>query len=284
MKTIVDVIANVMPLAGSAIPAVMTYESVQRLGFEPWQSFVIAGVVEALGFVTVTTSVDIYEANQDQGVDQNDKIFLVSLVASLIYATVMVLINAVLHEGPLETKLVLALLSLFGLLGGLMVALRNQLGKRLVAFAAKQQEQKKKEEQDKEEANRQAREQNHRDWVAQQEREKQERENAQKLAEQKLAFEHEFKLRKLAEKAQKLSETFQTPQESFQKVSEPAEKLPETFNQFQDWRKVPESERKIIATFQTPEQVQERYGGSLKTCGNWLANAKKEFPKGDHSA
>lgn len=279
----VDRVANIMPWAGSAIPAVMTYQSVQGLGFEIWQAAIIGGVVEGLGFVTVTTTVDIYEANQVRKSstwdNQADGTFFVSLGATGVYALVVVLINAFLHEGSMEQKITLALLSLFGLLGGLMVALRNQLGKRLTALETT----KAAQEADKAEAQRQAKEREQREWEAQQAREREERAQAMRLTEEKMRLAHEERMAKIAEKArqeaQKVSETFQKAQESSAKVAQPDGKFPETYGKWKDWRKVPASERKVIATFTTPEQVQESYGGSLKTCANWLENAHKEYGK-----
>jgi uncharacterized membrane protein YjfL (UPF0719 family) len=264
----VDKVANVMPWAGSAIPAVMTVESVQKIGFQPWQAWIIGLVVEGLGFVAVTTTVDFYENGAEQ--KKQDGAFWVSLSGTLIYALVIVLLNAVLHQGSLEQKFTIGLLSLFGLLGGLMVALRNQLAKRHVAKA-----------QDKE----RVREEDQRAWEAKQQIERDQLAFEQRLKEENMRLQHELDLKKLDEKSkerdrkhtEKVAETFQVAQESSQKVPEGSGKLPETFRKFLDWRKVPESERKVIAALESPEKVQEIYGGSLKTCENWWRNASKQF-------
>jgi hypothetical protein len=140
--TAVDWVANMMPWAGSSVPAVMTYQNVQKLGFEPWQAVIIGAVVEGMGFVSITTMLDIYEANvaeRQRAGDPSrplfDGAFWVALGGAGVYLVAVLMVNAILDGGDGWQKLTLALLSLFGVVGGIMVALRNQLVKRQVLSA-----------------------------------------------------------------------------------------------------------------------------------------------------
>jgi hypothetical protein len=154
--TAVDWVANMMPWAGSSVPAVMTFQNVQKLGFEPWQALVIGLVVEGMGFVSITTMLDIYEANvaerQKTGNPSRplfDGAFWVALGGAGVYLVAVLMVNAILDGGDAWQKVTLALLSLFGVVGGIMVALRNQLGKRLVTNNQAAEEQKQAEERER---------------------------------------------------------------------------------------------------------------------------------------
>jgi hypothetical protein len=136
-ENLVDLAANTMPWAGGLVPATMIYQNVQtRLGYTPGQALIVGIVVEVIGFVAVTTSIDIYEAMQKE----NDRksligLLLISITVSVVYLTVVLIVNSLLDDGNFLHQFGNGLLSMFGLLGGLLVALRNQLHKRIKAGA-----------------------------------------------------------------------------------------------------------------------------------------------------
>jgi hypothetical protein len=184
--TIVDYVASAMPWAGSAIPAVMTYQNVQKLGLLPWQAVVVGLVVEGMGFVCITTAIDIYEANQVERKSRElfDPAFWVAIAGAAVYLAAVLLVNAILDGGDAWQKVTLGLLSLFGVIGGIMIALRNQLGKRLVRLSTKMEidtAEKQKAE------------------ALALEREREEREFAHHLEEEKLRLAHETDLKKIEE-------------------------------------------------------------------------------------
>lgn len=261
MANIVDIVAGVMPWAGSLVPATITYRNVQvNLGFEPVEALIVGIVVEGLGFVTITTVLDLYEHRQDElregsGPQRSNGTIWVAVGGVVVYIAVVELVNAVLSGGDPATKLTMALLSLFGLLGGLMVALRNQLMKRRAAL---------RDQQARETAER-ARAA---DLQAQIDRE--ERGHQHRLQEERLRLAHELKLKKLESSARQILP------ESSGKVSDGAEKYPGTFGRWKDWRKVPESVKKDISKLQGPEEVSERYGVSQKTAGNWWKKSRQD--------
>ena len=286
MATIVDYVANAMPWAGGLIPATMTFRNVQtNLGFQPAEALIVGAVVEGIGFVAITTALDLYE--QDQAAiletrmtswDQPHGLsvqFWVAVAGSVLYLVAVLGVNAILDGGDLWRKLTLALLSTFGLLGGVLVALRNQLTKQRALAEEREAERKAlaaRQEQD-------ADNERTRLQTLQIQRDQDALEHKRQMQAEELRQQHELKLERQRatneRKLRKLEKVSEQPSETFQKVSEPAQELPPTYGKWKDWRKLPESEKKLIATFERPEQVSELYGVSLKTGGNWLKNAKE---------
>jgi hypothetical protein len=130
MNKIVDIVAFAMPWSGSLVPAIMTYRNAQKnLGFQPFEAIVIGVVVEGIGFVSITTALDYYEQNIADGKSQDGQ-FWVAVGGAAMYVIVILLVNAILDGGSILQKIAMGLLSMMAVVGGLMVALRNQLGKR----------------------------------------------------------------------------------------------------------------------------------------------------------
>ncbi len=275
-KTLVDRLAGSMALLGGFVPALMTFRNVQEhLGYGMVEAIVIAAVVEGIGFVTITTALDAWRAYQDS----EDRIattdssrsnsasipLVVSLIGVIVYLLVVISINAILDDGNIWQKIPQGMMSMFGMLGGLTVAVRNQMDKHAQAVAQEAAAQKAREQQALDDA----RAEKYRQTAREEERER-----------AKMKLEHEANMAKIAEdarvkiakfeakKVEKVSETFSTSRKSFQKV-------PETFGKWKDWRKLPESEKKVIATLESVEEVSEKYGVTLKTAGNWLTSAKR---------
>ncbi len=211
--TKIDWVANTMPWAGSAIPSVMTFQNVQKLGFEPWQAFIIGAVVEGIGFVSITTAIDIYEANQAEREAQGtarslfDTSFWVAIGGAAVYLAAVLLVNAILDGGDVWQKVTLALLSLFGVIGGVMVALRNQLSKRLAQFERLGQETRAEREAEKKKAE---------DLAL--EREREERAFAHHMAEEKVRLEYETAMKKIEEESRRKIEKIRV--EALRKVAE----------------------------------------------------------------
>lgn len=194
--TIVDRIALAMPWAGGLVPASMTYHNARVvLGFEVWQAILVGIVVEAIGFVVIATALDLWEQMQDEASARMQSWtapvasslrgqLAVALAGVVVYLVVVVAINAILDNGDGWHKLTKGLMASFGLLGGLMVALRNQLGKRRAALALAQV----KQEQVSTEAQAQ-----------QLAREQAERDHAWAMEQERLRLEHEERMRKIEE-------------------------------------------------------------------------------------
>lgn len=194
--TIVDRIALAMPWAGGLVPASMTYHNARVvLGFEVWQAILVGIVVEAIGFVVIATALDLWEQMQDEASARMQSWtapvasslrgqLAVALAGVVVYLVVVVAINAILDNGDGWHKLTKGLMASFGLLGGLMVALRNQLGKRRAALALAQV----KQEQVSTEAQAQ-----------QLAREQAERDHAWAMEQERLRLEHEARMRKIEE-------------------------------------------------------------------------------------
>lgn len=190
--TIVDRITLAMPWAGGLVPASMTYHNARVvLGFEPWQAILVGVVVEAIGFVVIATALDLWEQMQDEasvlavavGSSLRGQL-AVALAGVAVYLVVVVAINAILDAGDNWHKLTKGLMATFGLLGGLMVALRNQLGKRRAALALAQvkREQASTEAQAQQLAHEQA-----------------EIEHARAMEKERLRLEHEENMRRIEE-------------------------------------------------------------------------------------
>ncbi len=187
--TVVDWVASSLPIAGGLIPATMTFHNAQaQLGFGIPESFIIGAVVEALGFVTIKTSLDILAQNQNEHGKPFDSAFWLSLTGTLVYLVSVLMVNAILDDGDMWRKITLALLSLFGLIGGLMIALRDHLYKRQVALEDAQDRALRVAEDEKQRAA---------------ERETAEIEHAWQMDQERLRLEHEERMLKIEEESRR---------------------------------------------------------------------------------
>ena len=224
--TAVDFIANLMPWAGSLIPATLTVRNLQKnLQFTTPEALIVGAVVEGIGFVTIATAVDLYELNQAEQAEsmdswgprqKTDGQFWVSLGGAVVYVLVVLAINALLESGDIIHKITLGLLSVFGVLGGLTVALRNQLEKRRIALDKRRadlQARMLQQEPDARDAAqmRQAEEREERDRILalRLQREQDELEHQRQLAAEKLRQQHELRMEKIAaEDRRRAAESF----------------------------------------------------------------------------
>lgn len=270
MPNIVDLVAGTMPWAGSLVPATITFQNLRNnMEMELVPALIISGVVEGMGFVTVATALDLYEQRQaelgEDGQARPGASMWVAVGGVVVYIVVVELVNAILSDGDLAHKATMGLLSTFGVLGGLMVALRNQLGKRRTALnearVKREQAAQTKREQDQAEKDR---------LLALEETVKaEEREFERKMKEEKLRLAHELKIKKME------SSTTKNVPERSEKVSKGAETYPETYGKWSDWRKVPQNVRELISKLKSAEEVSERFGVSLKVGGLWLKRSRR---------
>lgn len=289
----VDHVTNITPWAGSLVPTTLTVVNLQKnMGLELLPALLIGAVVEAVGFVAITTAVDLYElAKAEQALkpangwamkrDGLDQTFWVSVGAAGAYLVAVLLVNAILDPGDIAHKLTFGLLSIFGVLGGLLVGLRNHLGKR----SAHLQEAGERQVQAEDEAKRQARADHERLFNLQVEREREERESARRLQEEKLRLEHEEKLAKIeAESRRKLA---QVEAEIRRAVSAELESIPEIPGEPQAvsahprrWADVPRSDWEWVSEAPVSEIV-KKYQLSGKdperTARQWKAYAKERL-------
>jgi hypothetical protein len=143
--TFIDRLALWLPALGGLVPATLSYIHLEpRYGWFP--AGVVAVIVEFVGFVSIATALDIWEINQERLAEKakhwgvtvsglNGQ-FWAAMVGVIVYLVVVVSVNAILDDsGDTWLKVTNGLLSTFGLLGGLMLALRNQLGKQRIELA-----------------------------------------------------------------------------------------------------------------------------------------------------
>lgn len=274
---IVDKVAFTLPSLGSLIPAIMTFQNAQKnMGFESWQAFVIAVVAEGLGFTTITTTLDIYEQDLAEGRAWSPQ-FLISLGGTLVYLGVVLLINAILADGDLWKKLALALLILLAVVGGLMVALRNQLGKRREALALIHANTKAEME---------------RQVALELQREQDEIAHQRKLQEAELQMKHDLKVLKLQKKvAEPAVKVAEKPVQVAEQVSAGPSEQPETFGKWKRWTEVPPEYKKQIAETvgqakrMNPETykriattwIMNHYGTQERSAYEWIRYAERDF-------
>jgi hypothetical protein len=148
----VDRVALALPAGASLVPAMMTFQNVQkRLGYDGLTAFVAAAFVEGMGFVTITTALDIYELIQAETDPQKKQWvqFWVAIGGTMFYLIVVILLNALLDDGGTMKKISLGMLSSLSIVGGLMIALRKNMAKRLDEIVLQDQEQRNQEAHDK---------------------------------------------------------------------------------------------------------------------------------------
>jgi hypothetical protein len=228
----VDFVANIMPWAGSLIPATLTVLNLMRnLKFELLPALLIGAVIEGIGFVSVTTAIDLYELRRAEHESQRatswaapvkmDGAFWVAVGGAAVYLVAVLSINAILDDGDIWRKVTLALLSLFGVIGGVNVALRNQLHKRRVAFAKIQDDAAERQAS----AERDAQSERERQASIELEREREQRAHAYAMEQERVRLEHETEMAKL--EADNLRKLEKARADSARKASEMQRMTPE---------------------------------------------------------
>jgi hypothetical protein len=195
------------------VPATLTYNNLVVSGVEPWQAMIVAGVVEGLGFVAVTTVIDFYEHSRVEQARVRvdawnaprpvvDGSLWIALGGALLYWVAVFVINTFLDAQASPAKMVTGgILSTFGILGGVMVALRNQLSKRRQAVELADSRKRQADA----DARAQAERERERVRVLQAEKDRQELEFQRALQADQLRMAHALEMARLeAESARKL--------------------------------------------------------------------------------
>lgn len=133
LSVFVDRVALALPPGASLVPAMMTFHNVQaRLGYGVPEAFIAGAFVEGMGFVTVTTALDIYEMNQAEADPARRQVgqFWVAVGGTVFYLVVVIALNALMDDGDALKKVTLGMLSSLSIVGGLMIALRKNMAKR----------------------------------------------------------------------------------------------------------------------------------------------------------
>lgn len=278
--TIVDRIAFTLPWLGGLVPATMTYQNARQvLGMESWQAILVGLVVEAIGFVTIATTLDLWEMYQDGLAERRQSWdapkaalggqFWVALGGTLIYLFVVVSINALLDQGDALEKTTKGMMASFGLLGGLMIALRNQMGKTLASRA-------------------QARAQADQAAVTAQTRQdeiaREEREHARRMDEERLRLEHEERMRKIEEDSRRKLAKIEADgiRQPSGKAADDAGHSPDAPATRLRWSDIPPDDYRWIADAR-PADVVRRYNilgkDPERLARTWKAYARKGIEK-----
>lgn len=252
-NSFVDKVSFALPWLGSLIPVILIFKNTQRnLTFEWWEAGVTAVVMEGLGFSSITTALDIFEQLQADGKRWSGQLGI-AVGGVAVYLVVALLINVFLDTGDLWRRLTLALLTLLPVVGGLSVALRNQLRKQAMVKA--QADVDRKAEQKRQEMLRLQAEQDERDYqrklqvdaIAFQ----------QKLQADEVRLKHDLQVLKLQ---QKVSESSQRVAAQPVQAAETSNQPPETFGKWKSWDELPDDQRLRVA-----ETVQQARTANLKT-------------------
>ena len=136
---LIDNIAATSPWLAPVIPAYMTWSSMStKLGFPVWVAFAGAGVVELLGLSAVTTTVQFWDWND--GRRANHAPVFVSALSAGFYLAVVLTVNVIMDQAPMDQKWAKALLSSLSVCAALVLALRAGHARRLDAVEVDRQE------------------------------------------------------------------------------------------------------------------------------------------------
>lgn len=283
----VDFVASGLPGLASLVPAIMTVKNAhQVLGFEVWQAWVIGVVAEGLGFATVTTTLDVFEQDQVGVTDGKPRLtwrFWVSAGGTLVYLLVMLLVNSFLDPGSMLRKVALGLLAILAVVGGLMVAVRNQLKKHRAALAVVEGE--AKAERERQIALQLQRDQ---DEIAHNRRlQDEEIAHARFLKDEELKRQHELKVLKLKSKVSESTVRVAG------KSQQPSNNHPDTYGKWRRWTEVPDAQKLQVAekigellkanskTYkgETAKWVKAVFGVEERVAYMWIGYAERDYPQ-----
>jgi len=95
-SSLVELIASVAPWFAPLIPAYLTFEhAVNSLDIPKFFAYVAAGVIEALGLATLSTTFMIWKHNQRYKAPENRSPFWLALGTFLFYLAIVLVINVV---------------------------------------------------------------------------------------------------------------------------------------------------------------------------------------------
>ena len=127
-SSVVNMVSSVVPWLAPLPPAYMSYtHMVTSLEFPNWIAITTAGLVEGLGFATISTSVDFWNHNRKYSADKNRVPLFVPVLSFFFYLGVILTMNVLLEWNPTRPVIVLskAFLTLLTIPGGVTLAVRN---------------------------------------------------------------------------------------------------------------------------------------------------------------
>lgn len=136
-STGLDTLAAIIPWVAPITTAWMVYNNViTYLRFDVWIAWVMAGVTEGLGLVTISTTYGFWVWNEREDKSVKEPTSIAALAAGF-YLAVIIVVNVILEVGHTEPVLIVAkaLISLLSVVAGVVLALRTRHASRLIAQA-----------------------------------------------------------------------------------------------------------------------------------------------------
>ena len=139
--TVIGLVAATIPWLAPIIPAYVAYQNMLSvLGFAPWLSFLGALVVEFLGLSSIHTAVQFWDYNRTRRkVDEAAPVYVAAAVGAF-YLAVVLTVNVILDNAPVDQLIAKALLSLISVPAGVTLAIRAQHSRQLLQVEAEKQE------------------------------------------------------------------------------------------------------------------------------------------------
>lgn len=138
---LIEVVSATTPWLASLIPAFMVYaNSVQRLKFPEWLALSAAVVTEAIGFASINTALTFWRFNLERRKADRPAPLWVAAAAGVFYLAVVLTVNVVLDIWPDAVVLAKFLLSLLGVDGATIIAVRALHARQIAEIEGGRQE------------------------------------------------------------------------------------------------------------------------------------------------
>lgn len=139
--TVIDLVTATIPWLAPLIPAYIAYWNMRDvLLFSGWLSGLGATVIEFLGLAAVHTAIQFWDYNRTRRkVDEAAPVYIAGAVG-IFYLAVVLTVNVILDNAPIEQLVAKALLSLISVPAGITLAIRAQHSRQLLQVAAEKQE------------------------------------------------------------------------------------------------------------------------------------------------
>lgn len=140
---LIDNIAATIPWLAPLVPASMVYTGmINTLMFPMWAGIVAAVVVEFLGMSAVVTTFQFWDYNDTRRkVDARAPVQF-AVLTTVFYLAIVLTVNVVLDTSPAMQRLAKALLSCLSVVGAVILAMRSQHSRRLMAVEDEKQARK----------------------------------------------------------------------------------------------------------------------------------------------
>jgi hypothetical protein len=131
--TLIDNLAATIPWLAPVVPAYMIYHSLTAVIRFPLPVAILSAiVVEFLGLVTVSTSVQFWSWNDSKRQTDPDAPVWLAIITAAAYLLVVITVNVILDlDAPAEQLAAKALLSTLSISAALTIAIRSQHARRL---------------------------------------------------------------------------------------------------------------------------------------------------------